>query len=123
MEVQQTSWLYFSTGELECHHCQACWMDEQFMTALVKVRVQYRKPMILTSAYRCAEHNSAVSNGPTGPHVAGRAVDIKVYGPDAVSIIELGLRHGLIGIGVSQKGPIATRFIHLDNMRRRIWSD
>ena len=104
-------------------------MDEAFMKKLVQLRKQYGKPIILSSAYRSKEHNASVGGAPQSPHIYGKAVDIRVYGTDAYRIVQLALQLGFTGIGVSQKGDPAKRFIHLDTMessssvlRPTIWS-
>lgn len=116
-------WQYFSDHELACRHCGQCRMHPLMMEKLVRVRQAYGRPMIVSSAYRCPEHNAAVSStGLTGPHTTGRAVDIVVYGEHAVELLYIALVNGFKGIGVQQKGPHAKRFLHLDDIRARMWS-
>lgn len=102
-------------------------MVDAFMDRLEDLRVAYGRPMSLSSAYRCAAHNAAVSStGTDGPHTTGRAVDVLVSGPEAFKLIQLAVSRGFTGIGVKQKGD--GRFIHLDDLpdgshpRPRIWS-
>lgn len=104
-------------------------MDEAFMQKLLQLRKQYGKAIALSSAYRSKEHNTSVGGAPQSPHIYGKAVDILVYGTDAYRIVHLALQLGFTGIGVSQKGDPAKRFIHLDTMessssvlRPTIWS-
>jgi hypothetical protein len=59
----------------------------------------------------------------------GRAVDVQVYGQDALVLLKTALKHGLTGVGVKQHGDASGRFIHLDDMeasdmhfRPWIWS-
>ena len=62
-----------------------------------------RETYIVSSGYRCPEYNDQVSSsGLTGPHTTGRAVDVVCSG-DALKIMELAIKHGMTGIGVSQK--------------------
>ena len=121
---------YFSSAELSCHCCGAHPMDPAFLQRLTALRVALGQPMRLSSAYRCPPHNGAVSaTGPTGPHTTGRAVDVLVSGAAALELVEQALAYGFTGIGVSQKGPHARRFVHLDDLptapgqpRPTIWS-
>jgi uncharacterized protein YcbK (DUF882 family) len=126
---EQGSWEFFSRDELKCKASGECAMDEAFMQKLVQLRKQYGKPITLSSAYRSKEHNASVGGAPQSPHIYGKAVDIRVYGTAAYRIVQLALQLGFTGIGVSQKGDPAKRFIHLDTMessssvlRPTIWS-
>lgn len=118
---------YFTDDELKCPCCGEQKMDIDFMEMLDELRIWYAKPMIVSSAYRCPKHNLAVSTtGEKGPHTTGRAIDIKVAGEDAYTLVKYAMRMGLTGIGIAQKGE--RRFIHLDDLempwhpRPRVWS-
>ncbi len=123
-------WPHFSISELMCHCCYKAEMDFDYMARLEKLRVAYDRPMHITSAYRCPDHNDAVAKtGRRGPHTTGRAVDIAVYGKDAFGLLQLALKFGFTGIGVAQSGPYLMRILHLDDLpeatgrpRPRIWS-
>jgi hypothetical protein len=45
---------------------------------------------------------------------------------EAYILVEVALKHGIPRIGISQKGPVGSRFIHLDmdtsRAAPRIWS-
>ena len=80
-------------------------------------------PMILSSAYRTPDRNVAVSTtGRNGPHTTGKAIDVLISGYEAylflnaVMRININQRHGMFftGIGINQRGPRTSRFIHLD---------
>lgn len=118
---------YFSHSELACKCCGKESMKLDFLDLLDKLRELYRRPIILTSAYRCSKHNQAVSTtGPSGPHTTGCAVDVKCSGSDAYKIVSLAIQLGFTGIGVRQSGDHASRFIHLDtltgNTRPWVWT-
>lgn len=115
---------HFSKDELACKCCGHAPMSAEFMNILEKVRVQYGKPMPVSSGYRCPKHNQSVSNsGPNGPHTTGRAVDILVSGGNAMELLRVILAHGSKwGLGIQQKGDVRARFIHIDNIRKRMWS-
>ena len=99
-----------------------------FMERIEKLRIQYGKPMRVTSAARCPEYNAAVSStGGTGPHTTGRAIDLGVSRGEAWTVLRLAMIAGFTGIGVAQKGD--GRFLHLDDLgnadgqpRPTVWS-
>jgi zinc D-Ala-D-Ala carboxypeptidase len=93
------------------------------MDLLQQLRRKFNKPMRITSAARCPDHNVRVSStGPSGPHTSGTAFDIAVDRGDAWRLIQLATRDGWQGLGVSQKG--VRRFIHIDKARETptVWS-
>lgn len=99
-------------------------MDADFLDTLDELRNAYKKPLILSSAYRCPEHNQIVSTtGANGPHTTGRAVDIKIDRDNAFNLLGLICERDFSGIGVAQKGN--GRFLHVDNLREKrpaLWS-
>lgn len=91
------------------------------------IRVDFDRPMIVTSAYRCPEYNDEISStGLNGPHTTGKAMDIKIYGSDALDLLHWSLYHGITGVGIKQSGNYEKRFIHLDTIqndyRPGIWT-
>lgn len=117
---------HFKRHELECRYSARCEMQSNFMEKLEAIRIEYAKPMILSSAYRdTLKHPAEQGKAKLGYHAQGRAVDVLVFGADALRLIEIALRHGMGGIGVSQasKTPHSERFIHLDDRDEpMIWS-
>lgn len=119
---------HFSDSELTCHcGCGRQEMDSETLRKLEAVREELGLPMKLSRGYSCPEHNAKISKtGLTGPHTTGHAVDILCRGATALRIVELALKYGFTGIGVSQKGD--SRFVHLDDIpsgegpRPTIWS-
>ena len=104
---------YFTIDELKCKcGCESSNMNPIFMELLCIIRKIYDKPMILTSAYRCNKYNKSIGGGPA--HVSGRAVDVSVYGEDALRLISIATDFGITGVGVKQHG--SGRFIHLDSL-------
>lgn len=63
-------------------------------------------------------------------HTTGQAVDISVALGRSHQLLKIALEEGFTGIGVKQKGSIAKRFIHLDDLepipgertRPTVWS-
>ena len=128
--MSRSSWPKFSSNELMCRcGCGQVKMDPEFMEKLCELRVeQYGKAMVVSSAYRCPAYNDRISKtGIDGPHTTGRAIDIKVHGPQAVKLLDAIFQHGdFTGIGIKQNGPYKGRFIHIDDLlsahgRNRPW--
>ena len=97
------------------------------MEELTRLRDNWGKPMIITSAYRHPTHPIEARKDKPGAHTTGRAVDIAVRGDEALNLLQLILDHSFTGIGIQQKGE--GRFIHIDNLepiegwpRPTIWS-
>lgn len=122
------SWRHFSLSEFNCRHCGENEMAEDFIDRLDELRERCGFPLIVTSGYRCPEHNQAVSTtGTNGPHTTGRATDFGISHERAVILMRHALNMGFTGLGVNQKG--GGRFIHLDDLlpprhapRPHIWS-
>jgi zinc D-Ala-D-Ala carboxypeptidase len=92
---------------------------EQFLDKFEKLRQMWGAPLIINSGYRSPAHNATVSEtGSNGPHTTGRAVDIRIYGEHAFAVVHLALQLGFTGVGISQKGDQAKRFVHLDDLHR-----
>lgn len=109
---------YFDKSEFTCQcGCGENRMDSDFMERLTILRQLCNFPFIITSGYRCPAHNAAVSStGETGPHTTGCAADIKCSGQQAHKFLNKALDFGFQGIGVSQRGDHASRFIHVDDL-------
>ena len=110
---------FFSKEELQCRcgkYCDyACPMDADFIQRLDDLRDQYGKSLIVTSGYRCPEHNAAVSStGTSGPHGSGKAIDFGVSRGDGHALLKIAMDMNFSGIGIAQKG--SGRLIHLDDL-------
>ena len=105
----------FSTNEMACSHCQKADMDEEFMRVLQSIRDEMQRPLKITSGFRCEKHNAKVSStGKNGPHTFGKAADILISGADAMRLFAVAQKHGVSGVGMSQRGDHSKRFVHLD---------
>ena len=111
----------FSQAEFRCRHCGRQEMQPEFMEKLQALRVQFGKPLRVTSGWRCPDHPIEKAKPHPGMHATGLAADLGVQDGDAVSVLHLALGLGFRGIGVQQKG--AGRFLHLDlRSEPTIWS-
>lgn len=109
---------YFKPAEFACKcgcGLGADRMDIMTVRYLDVLRHELKQPMILSSAYRCPDHNARVSStGRNGPHTTGKAVDVRISGHAAAELVRIAARAKVPGIGIQQKGLHASRFIHLD---------
>lgn len=121
---------YFSVREMQCKCGCGGLPKDSFMEILVAVREELNIPLVVSSGFRCADYNALVANsGRDGPHVMGLAADIRIYGDNALHLLLVGVKNGMRGIGLSQKGFIPSRYVHLDSVigdakhpRPWIWS-
>ena len=121
-----SNWKYFTEDELKCRHTGECKMDEDFMKVLDEIREECGFAFVITSGYRSPEHPIEAKKSRPGAHTSCKAVDILVHMEQAYKVVEVALRFGIKRIGVSQKGDVGARFIHLDmdetRAAPRIWS-
>lgn len=103
----------FSKIEFDCSHTGRNEMDADFMDMLQAVRTEYGLPMYITSGFRDPSHPVEARKSKPGEHTLGLACDVGIYGSHAVKLLEVALRLGIPRIGVKQKGPVSSRFIHL----------
>ena len=103
---------FFSDEELTCQcGCGRMEMDAQFMRKVVNARGALGVPFIVTSAYRCPEHNNRVSkSGYNGPHTIGRALDIRADARTKSIVLDYFAKQGMTRFGV------AKTFIHFDDL-------
>jgi zinc D-Ala-D-Ala carboxypeptidase len=117
---------YFTEDELKCSHTGECKMDKDFMKVLDEIREECGFAFVITSGYRSPKHPIEAKKSRPGAHASGKAVDILVHMEQAYKVVEVALRFGIKRIGVSQKGDVGARFIHLDmdetRASPRIWS-
>ena len=111
----------FSEAEFRCSHCGKQAMRPEFLSKLQALRNAYKRPMAVTSGYRCPDHPIEKVKATPGMHTTGLACDIGVQGADAHEVLRLAMQMGFTGIGVQQKGT--GRFIHLDTRPApTVWS-
>ena len=112
---------YFSDKELQCKCCNK--LPDSYRTWAVRLdtlRDLYGKPITISSGYRCPDYNSSISStGDNGPHTKC-AVDIPCSGSNFHKLLEIGLFMGYKGIGIKQNGPHSKRFIHFDDVDRKV---
>ena len=102
------TYTYFNVeNEFSCKHCGKNHMDPDFVRRLDIARGYAGVPFVITSGYRCMEHDKAV--GGAGNHPTGKAADIRCLDNTA----RLAIVTGLIRAGIKRIGVGGT-FIHAD---------
>ena len=74
---------HFNESEMSCHHCGQLpdgGISGVLLDGLERLRTIVGKPIYVTNAYRCPEHNAAVGGVSNSQHVQGTAADIYVDG-------------------------------------------
>jgi hypothetical protein len=115
------SWDHFTEAEMACRcGCGKCRMSENFMARLGGLRKDVKFQFIVTSGARCTVHNEAVGGAVMSAHLeqsdGAHAVDVSVWGHRVFALVSAACRHGFMGIGLMQDGPLDYRFVHLDDM-------
>ena len=105
---------YFTEDELRCKcGCGQSKMDSFFMEDLDDLREALGEPIIITSGYRCPDHNDKVSStGRSGPHTTGKAVDIKGGSKKKYDIFKN------LNIDIIKRIGISKTFIHIDSLTK-----
>lgn len=103
----------FSEKEFSCHSSGKCYMSEEFIDKLQAIRTEFGKPMKITSGYRDISHPEEKIKPKGGEHTLGLACDVRVSGGDALELLAIALKHGIKRVGISQRGTVGSRFIHL----------
>ena len=122
-----SKWTYFTEQELACKHTGKSGMDPLFMADVEALRGELGFPFVVSSAYRHPTHPvEAKKKDPNGgSHTQGKAIDIKVFGGKANELVAAAMKAGFHRIGVNQKGPYESRFIHIEkytDKHRTMWS-
>ena len=100
---------HFKVDEFKCKHCGEVTIESKLIEVLERLREHLGKPVVITSAYRCPEHNREIGGVPNSAHTRGYAVDIKVLSSATrYKILGFLIREGINRIG------IAKDFIHFD---------
>jgi uncharacterized protein YcbK (DUF882 family) len=101
---------YFKLSEFACPCCKRVMLHPLLLKKLVEFRVIIKKPLYITSGYRCAEYNQKVGGIKCSYHLLGLAADIRVEGVSALDLLEYAEILNFAGIGFYEK----KNFLHLD---------
>ena len=95
-------------------------MDGEFIRMLQTLRDEMQGPLKFSSGFRCEDQIQMVfTTGRNGPHTLAKASYILISGERAMVLFEKARQIGFSGIGLSQKGIHASRFVHLDTLPRK----
>ena len=110
-------WCNFKPDEFRCSCCNRLEIAADLIDLLQKAR-EAIGPLVITSAYRCADHNSKVSStGLNGPHTTSYAVDIHVSNSQHRKLLLSYFANKVSGLG------IAKTFIHIDLLNNDLGFD
>lgn len=74
----------FISNEFDCHcvyqDCNFTYIDMNHVSHLQDKRKVLKKPIIITSAFRCTKHNRDIGGKKGSYHLLGKATDIKIEG-------------------------------------------
>ena len=102
----------FQAKEFVCSHSGECYMHPQFLEVLQRIRSMYGEAMIISSGYRSIAHPEEVNKLHPGEHTLGLAADILCSGTNAIRLLQSALKCGIRRIGINQKGPHKSRYLH-----------
>ncbi len=98
--------------KLACSCCGRYEISQESLDRLQEVRDYCRRPLRITSGYRCENHEAEVNKSKPGTHNQGIAFDISVAnGRERYQLVQAGIKLGFNGIG------IAKTFVHLDTRK------
>ncbi|NPB07460.1 MAG: peptidase M15 [Aquificae bacterium] len=107
--IEEKAIKYFKPEEFLCKHCGRVKIESRIVEILEELRRSLKKPLIITSAYRCPVHNRRIGGVRNSAHTKGYAVDIRCgNGEDRQRIVEFLLKKGVKRIGIHRN------FIHFD---------
>lgn len=100
---------YFSDNELRCKcGCGEMGVKEDALLKLNILRHLWGKPLVLNSAYRCANHEDERDKEVPGTHNQGIAFDIRTTPNQQPELIRLAMEVGFKGFGFHKS------FLHVD---------
>ncbi len=84
-------------------------IDENLVLKLDFARMMAKIPFIVTSGYRCPQHNAEVGGVPKSSHMIGKAADIRaITSKERYKILSCLLLTGFRRVGIGKA------FIHVD---------
>ncbi|NKB39449.1 MAG: DUF882 domain-containing protein [Ilumatobacter sp.] len=110
-------WENFSPRELACRGTGKLMVNADAMDKLQAMRTMIGSPLMLNSAYRSKEHNTAVGGAKSSLHMKARAFDISIIGHNPARLDYMGHAAGFGGFGYYRRN----NFIHFDTGGARTW--
>lgn len=112
-------WPNFSPAEIACRGTGKLLVNAPALDKLQALRDLLGKPLIVRSAYRSPEHNSAVGGARRSKHLEGAAFDISMANHDPVAFEAAAREVGFKGFGYYPR----SRFMHIDLGPARTWGE
>ena len=106
----------FNSTEFDCHGsgcCNQTEIDPKLVEYLQKIRDHFKKPITITSGYRCPVHNKNIGSGTGSRHVKGQAADISVKDVKPAEVAKYAESIGILGIGLYETS-VDGHFVHID---------
>ncbi len=105
---------YFTRQEFACP-CGRCdgypsEPEEALVRAADTVRAHFGSPALISSGLRCPDHNAEVGGVPNSRHLVGKAMDFRISGQDAETV--LAYVQQLPGIRYAY--AIDSNYVHMD---------
>lgn len=93
---------HFLLSEFDCPHCHAVMIAPALVDALEQFREKVGRAVVITSGYRCPEHNRKIGGAPQSRHLFGDGVDIRLagLGRPIEELAEIARSCGFTGIGL-----------------------
>ena len=113
----------FTVAEFACKDgSDPVFVDSSLAALLQKIRDHFGRPVVITSGYRTASHNTRVGGSKSSQHLLGRAADIQVQDTDplAVAAYAESLMPGWGGVGrYPVKAGRTKGWVHVDTRPNR----
>jgi uncharacterized protein YcbK (DUF882 family) len=105
---------HFSTSEFVCRcGCGRVFIEPELIQTLEAIREYAGFPVVITSGFRCPDHNAAAGGTPQSAHLTGEAADISISSSHRrFKFIEAAIMAGVSRIGVGRN------ILHIDVSKR-----
>ncbi len=117
---------HFNTLEFRCKHCQKLLIDYRLIVSLEKLRLDLALTLIITSGYRCREHNAAIGGVRGSGHTKGRSADVAT--PQGMDTLAFGRRiwnyrkiYGIKRVGLYNGYQGKHGFCHI-GIKKHLWA-
>ena len=101
---------HFNLSEFACPCCHRVMLHPRLLAKLLALRNVLKKPVYITSGYRCFAYNRKVGGVANSYHLIGLAADIKVKDINLIELLGYAEEVDFSGIGFYEK----KNFLHLD---------
>ena len=85
---------HFKLREFQCRCCGAVKLSPELLAMLEAMRNAWGGPLVITSGYRCPQHNKSVGGAVGSLHLRGMAADISAPAKDQPRLREIAEHAG-----------------------------